>query len=77
MNFLKRRAPNHAFFQCDTCRNIDEVVIHQTRDGKSALALIVKEYEDVLKESIESVIGQLQNSATSLSEWRESRPDAL
>ncbi|MBV9745834.1 MAG: hypothetical protein JO099_18890, partial [Acidobacteriia bacterium] len=77
MRLLKRRADRHGFFQCTDCRKIDEVAIVQQPDGKNVLLLIKKQWDEVLDESIEGMVRQLQQSVQGLMEWRVVNSDLL
>lgn len=77
MILLKERADDHGFFQCSHCGKIDELAILKTTDGKRSLFLIPKEWEEVLDESVEGLIHQLQGSAKDVSAWRDGKPVAL
>jgi hypothetical protein len=77
MIFLKERAEGHGFFQCSHCGKIDELAILKGADGKSSLFLMPKEWEEVLDESVEGLIHQLQGSAKDVGAWRDGKPVAL
>jgi len=77
MVFLKKRADDHVFFKCNYCGKIDEVAIIEGPDGKLAMTLIVKEWEEVLDESIEDLIAQLQHAVKKLGAWRDGNKKLL
>ena len=77
MKFLRKRTDDHAFFQCSHCGKIDELAILKGSDGKHSIFLIPKEWAEVLDESVEGLIKQLQGAAYALGDWRDKKQESL